>query len=289
MNYENFAKILNEHLFSKEKNELLKKIADWPERFIGLFRPTKPGTKVLQNLLQSHEIRFGDALEELIKKILRDWDYTILDKNITNEKGENLSIDQYFSKLNKIYFVEQKVRDDHDSTKKRGQISNFETKLEILYKKHGKQLTGIMYFIDPDLSKNKNFYEQEITRLSSFYDIEVKLFYGEEFFEYLKNPKMWDDMLLWLKQWKKDLPEIPEVNCDKEPLKSFEELKELELRYWRKILENEKLWEEGIIKVIFREGKTLKLLLEFFNSQNTTPYKRLYDLLKEKLSKYFSE
>ena len=55
-----------------KKRELLKKVADRPERFIGLFRPSKPGTKILQHLLHSHEIRFGDALEELIEEILKD-------------------------------------------------------------------------------------------------------------------------------------------------------------------------------------------------------------------------
>ena len=36
----------------------------------------------------------------------------------------------FFKKDDVHYFVEQKVRDDHDSTKKRGQISNFEKKLD---------------------------------------------------------------------------------------------------------------------------------------------------------------
>ncbi len=62
MDYQKFCGILNKHIFEGEKRELLKKVADWPERFIGLFRPSKPGTKILQHLLQSHEIRFGDAL-----------------------------------------------------------------------------------------------------------------------------------------------------------------------------------------------------------------------------------
>ena len=62
MNYEEFCKILNQHIFEGEKKELLRRIAGNPERFIGLFRPTKPGAKILQHLLQSHEIRMGDAL-----------------------------------------------------------------------------------------------------------------------------------------------------------------------------------------------------------------------------------
>ncbi len=135
MNYEKFCLILNKHIFEGEKKELLRRIADNPERFIGLFRPTKPGAKILQHLLQSHEIRMGDALEEIIEEILKDVGFKVLSKSMVNEEGEQLSLDQYFTDGRIYYFIEQKVRDDHDSTKKRGQISNFETKLEILHKK----------------------------------------------------------------------------------------------------------------------------------------------------------
>jgi len=287
MNYEDFCTILNKHIFKGEKKELLRKIAENPERFIGLFRPTKPGAKILQHLLQSHEIRMGDALEEIIEQILKDIGFETLSKTIVNEEGEQLSLDQYFTDRRTYYFIEQKVRDDHDSTKKRGQISNFETKLEILHKKHGSDLIGIMYFIDPDLSKNKNYYLQELERLEKFYDVTLNLFYGKELFEYFKHREIWDNILSWLKQWKDSLPELPEINLDSTPKESFEEIKDLELRTWRKILENEKLWNEGIIWAIFREGTTLQLLLEFFKNQHTTSYNQLVILLTEKLSKYY--
>ena len=133
MDYKKFCNILNKHIFESEKRELLKNMADRPERFIGLFRPSKPGTKILQHLLQSHEIRFGDALEELIEEILKDLGYSILPKSITTANGEQLSLDQFFTDGKNYYFIEQKIRDDHNSTKKRGQIANFEAKLKELF------------------------------------------------------------------------------------------------------------------------------------------------------------
>lgn len=287
MDYQKFCRILNKHIFEGEKKELLRRIADRPERFIGLFRPTKPGAKVLQYLLQSHEIRFGDAVEEIVDEILKDIGYKTLPKSIVNEKGETLSLDQYFTDRERYYFIEQKVRDDHDSTKKRGQISNFEAKLEVLYKKHGSQLIGIMYFIDPDLSKNKNYYLQELTRLKEFYGLSLYLFYGKDLLSYLKHPEIWDNIILWLEQWKNSLPELPEINFDSAPQKSFEEVKDLELRYWRKILENEKLWKQSIVKAIFGKGNTLRLVLKFFGTQYGTPYRKLADLLTQRLREYF--
>ena len=287
MNYEKFSIILNKHIFKGEKKELLQRIADYPERFVGLFRPTKPGTKVLQYLLQSHEIRMGDALEEIIEEILKTLGFKVLSKSMVNENGESLSLDQYFTDGQVNYFIEQKVRDDHDSSKKRGQISNFETKLEILHKKHGTALFGCMYFIDPGLSKNKNYYLQELGKLEEFYGVKLMLFYGKELFEYLRHPEIWDNILLWMKQWKDGLHELPEINFDTKSQENLEEIKDLELRNWRKILENETLWEEGIIKAISRQGTILQLLLDFFKKQNSTPYNQLANLLTERLRKYY--
>ncbi|MBA2124592.1 hypothetical protein B9J78_06660 [bacterium Unc6] len=287
MNYGKFCAILNKHIFEGEKKELLKRIAERPERFIGLFRPTKPGAKILQHLLQSHEIRFGDAIEEVIEENLKEFGFELLDKSIDSKEGEPLTLDQHFRKGKMVYFIEQKVRDDHDSTKKRGQVANFESKLEVLYEKEKTNLAAIIYFIDPDLIKNKNYYDQEIKRLSSFYGIKIYLFYGKELFEFLGRSESWEQMLTWLKQWKDSLPELPEINLDSNPKESLEEIKALELRNWRKFLENERLWDEGIVKAIFRKGETLKLLLEFFKSQDSIPYKKLASLLNQRLQKYF--
>lgn len=287
MDYNQAREILNQHIFEGDKISLLRKIAERPERYIGLFRPTKPKAKLLQNLLQSHEIRFGDAMESLIKAMLIDTGFTKLPHQIQTDKGDNLSIDQYFTIDNTYYFMEQKVRDDHDSTKKRGQINNFERKLDVLYNIHQNNLVGIMYFIDPDLSKNRNFYIQELNKLREFYSVELHLFYGHEFFEYLGFANLWDDMLSWLTQWKHDLPDFPEINFDLTPEESFEEIKTLETRYWRKLLSNDKIWEDGIIQVLSSDGTTLQLMLEHFAKQQTPVSRSLHATLQKKLDKYY--
>lgn len=288
MNYEKFSSILNKHIFEGEKKELLRKIAEKPERFIGLFRPTKPRAKILQHILQAHEIRFGDAFEEIIEAILKEFGFQSLPKSFINSNGKMLSLDQHFAKEGVYYFIEQKVRDDHDSTKKDGQITNFEKKLDGLYQKYTSQLIGIMYFIDPDLVKNKNFYIEKLNKMSSFYGIKTYLFYGKELFEFFGVPEYWNKIMEWLKQWKESLPELPEINFDKNPKQTFEEIKNLSPRYWRKILENEKLWNEGIIKALFREGESLKLILSYFENLKDIPHKQLAKMLRNLLKKYYS-
>ena len=53
LEYEVFKDIFDEKIFAKSKPDLLKKVAEHPDRYVGLFRPTKPEAKLLQNLLQA--------------------------------------------------------------------------------------------------------------------------------------------------------------------------------------------------------------------------------------------
>lgn len=50
LEYEYFKDSLNKKLFEDSYSDLLRKISDNPERYIGLFRPTKPKTKLIQNI-----------------------------------------------------------------------------------------------------------------------------------------------------------------------------------------------------------------------------------------------
>jgi len=156
MDENEIIKILNYKIFDEMKSYLIKNLAENPERFVGLFRSTTPSLKLLQNLLQSREIRFGDALEEIIRAFISQMGFINLDRILIPEGKKKLDCDQYFSDVEKnvFYLIEQKVRDDHDSTKKSGQIENFEKKLKFLKDKH-QHIVGIMYFIDPSHKKTK--------------------------------------------------------------------------------------------------------------------------------------
>src|SRR5260221_5308343 len=138
MDQNEIIEILNRHVFSQEKVTLLQAIAKYPDRFVGVFRSTTPRLKLLQNLLQSREIRFGDAMEEVITLFLEEMGFINLDKRFLTAEDDTLACDQYFCLDNRsqFYLMEQKVRDDHDSAKKRGQITNFDKKLRHLYTQH---------------------------------------------------------------------------------------------------------------------------------------------------------
>jgi hypothetical protein len=86
-------------------------------------------------------------LEILFEKYFEQLGFTKLEKRIGGGR-EYLDLDQAFRNGNYIYFVEQKVRDDHDSTKKRGQIGNFEKKINALLKTYKEtELKCYTYFI----------------------------------------------------------------------------------------------------------------------------------------------
>jgi len=281
MRYNEFRNILNKTIFEKTKVDLLEKIAEYPNRYIGLFRPTKPKAKILQNLLQSHEIRFGDAFENIIESYLKIKGCVLLQKKFINNKNESLNVDLCFQLKDKIYFVELKIRDDHDSTKKRGQIQNFEKKLNVMLSKHKEnQLVGVFYFIDPDLQKNKNYYEEELSKMHKDYNVQTHIFYGKELFNYLGFNDIWDEILKYLEKWKKEIPDLPEINFDIEAEQTFDEIKDLKPLIFRKLFENEEIYNQ-IILTLFPERKTLKLLYDYFSTKEETIYKTLSNRIKE--------
>jgi hypothetical protein len=286
MQYQKFKNIFNDTIFDKSKIDLMEKISKNPNRYLGLFRPTKPKAKILQNLLQSNEIRFGDAFEVIIENYLIELEYKNLNKKLITKEKEELNVDQYFKKDNEVYFIEQKIRDDHDSTKKRGQISNFEKKLNVLLEKHNeKTLKGIFYFIDPDLSKNKKYYQSELGRMSKDYGVSLYLLYGEELFSLLNDDKIWEEILKYLRKWKKQIPDLPETNFDLDYKDSFKEIKDLSPALFRRIFNNKKMCKE-ILSIIFPENKTLQLLLDYFKEKSAekTIYKTLSEELKNRLN-----
>lgn len=275
MNYNLFKQIFNDAIFEKSKGDLLEKIANNPSRYTGIFRPTKPKSKILQNLLQSQEIRFGDAFEEVIEKYLELKGCDILPHKITNNDNDILNIDQYFQMDNKVYFIEQKIRDDHDSSKKRGQIANFEKKLDVMLSNYSEnELVGIFYFIDPDFTKNKNYYISELAKMTNDYNVETHLFYGKPLFDYLGFPEIWYEILDYLAKCKQEIPDFPEINFDLNAKQTFEEIKNLKPLIFRKLFDNDNIFNE-IILTLFPNKKTLIFLYHYFLDREETIYQTL--------------
>lgn len=101
MTYQDFKSRLNYRVFGKDLNyEILLNVIQNPKRYIGIFRITNAKTKLIQNVTQSCEIKFGDFMEEILTEYIRGMGYSILDKNIgVDESNNRLSADQIFQKM----------------------------------------------------------------------------------------------------------------------------------------------------------------------------------------------
>jgi hypothetical protein len=218
--------------------------------------------KLFQNILQSREIRFGDAMEEAISVLLDELGFKSLEKKFTTDANEDKSCDQYFITPDETayYLVEQKIRDDHDSSKKVGQFKNFHDKLTHLHGIHGERLSGAMYFVDPSLTKNRNYYLQEIEKLKQELGIKVHLFYGGELFEHLGIQATWEFLNEGLREWRKQVPETIPLDLDATPITSWRSLRRVEAGTWHKLITTDELWKEGLIKALFPKGHILCLL-----------------------------
>jgi len=281
MKFEHFAKKLNESIFEGARIDLLKKMAGSPERYIGIFRPTKPRTKIAQNLSQSQEIRFGDAMEDLIRIYLEEIGFENLETRIFGQTGDELNLDQHFKKGSSVYFAEQKVRDDHDASKKRGQMDNFEEKAKKLIEVNGAEnVTGFFYFIDPSFKKNANFYRSEILKLTQQLECKLYLQYGEDFFSSLGRKDIWEEICNYLARWKETIDDYPEISFDVNPKDSFDEIKNLDTATFKKLLENDPLCD-AMIEIIFPTKATLFLLKDYFHAESSKDdrYRELERLL----------
>lgn len=162
LTYEFFVEKLNEKIKSDADfcYELLKNVIDNPHRYTGIFRLSNAKTKLIQNVTQSREIKFGDFMEDIVTIYIEKMGYNNLNKRIgTDENGDSLNADQVFLGGDTVYLIEQKIRDDHDSTKKRGQYANFKKKFSLLERLYpGNKINATMWFIDGSLVKNKKLF-----------------------------------------------------------------------------------------------------------------------------------
>ena len=249
MEYNDFVEVFNRRIFANSYSKLLTSLANNPDRFVGIFRSSKPLHKLNQNLSQSREIRFGDAFEEVIELYLSNNGFSIKDKNLTFN-GKKLKVDQYFEINNHVYFAEQKIRDDHDSTKKTGQMDNFLKKERaITHQNPHKTCKGYFYFIDPSLKKNKDYYSGRLEEESI---MASELHYGSEFFDSIGMSNEWEEIISYLTVWRQNLPNDINLNLDSAQ-EVFDEVKELKPGIWKKLFGNTKIVEE-IFPIIFPNG-----------------------------------
>lgn len=275
-----FRDILNETLLGGERLQLLERMSRNPERFVGLFRPSVSKHKLLQNILQNREIRFGDAMERVVRTWLGDHGYKMQESQITPE----LWCDLYFlaPERKPAYLVEMKMRDDHDSTKRQGQWDNFDSKVRILHERHGRDLIAVFYFLDPSFSKNRDYYQVKCDALTKDLALPtIFLWYGSQLFERLTEAEDWERFQNFLYQWKQELTETEMLNM--ETPEGLRELSSLDIRLWRRIIDTAAFWDESFIRTLFPTGNGLRQIASQIERYNPS----LADALRRRITNLF--
>ncbi len=260
IDYNHFKSELEKTVYKNAKADLINKVATNPDRYVGIFRPTSPELKLIQNITQSHEISFGDFIEDIITEYLGHYYVNLPKRAIYN--NEDILFDQLFEYDNTIFMIEQKMRDDHDSTKKRGQFENFVKKIEYLKEKYpNKHINAGMWFVDNSLTKNKRYYENQIST-SHKNNVDMFLFYGSEFTDYLDKVKIWEEMEEYLILWKTSQDNKIELNFEEDWAETKKELLEfVPAKNWKKIIRNQKVIEE-VMPILFPTEKYKEILVE---------------------------
>lgn len=264
MLYENFKNKLNNSIFGEDLNyEILLMVLENPKRYIGLFRITNAKTKLIQNLTQSCEIKFGAFIEDILSEYIAEMGFENLNKNIGfDEENNRLQVDQIFIKNEYICLIEQKIRDDHDSTKKRGQYANLIKKIKSLKQAYPRRkIKAIMWFSDDNLKKNKKYYEEQINN-NTDESLEISIFYGKELFEkFFDRMDIWDELISHLKQNKeersKEILNVPDFDTSIEIRKALLKIKQNQPKLIEKLLSNKDEFVE-LRKELFPTATNLK-------------------------------
>lgn len=203
---DNLTCCFKKHLFDNEHDtekaiikQATKVIFDF-EKTTGFLKIQKTKSKLIQSLSQSYEIKTGDLLEEFFS-LLFSSEYNELPKSVISNGVEVLRYDQLFEKDDKIVFIEMKIRDNHDSSKKGGQSDNFEKKVRQLKSDYpNKVIDCYEWFVDDLTSKNEKYYNERIDALRGENIPNVVLHnavYGKELFVLLfgEDNEIWNQFV----------------------------------------------------------------------------------------------
>lgn len=120
-------------------------------RLISPFQLFDFRTKLFQFYTTSIGVKLGNVLEKIVKLYLEKHGAIFFDRK---EAVEGHDCDQIFSYKDKIVLIEQKIRDDHDSSKKQGQVENYEYKRTVLKTKYS-NVFCVFWFVDNSFAKIK--------------------------------------------------------------------------------------------------------------------------------------
>ena len=269
MDVNQIERVYDNIVYGNILKKLINTLATNPKRFISPFSPIKSEEEIRTFLGHSSKIKVGNAYEIILKMLFESIGCELIEKKFSVNNKTKI-IDQLFKHYDSFIFIEQKMNDDHDSTKKEAIIKDFEEKIKHLIEKYGLNIRAYLYFVT-DAVKNKNYYSAEIIKLREKYQIDISVLYGKELFVKENKVELWKLIDNFNKQRQKT-----KINIDFEGENYFLAIKDININIWLKILNNEEIVKE-VLPLIF-PSKEVDGVLNLLRLDFKAKYREFYYL-----------
>lgn len=233
------------------------------KRLVNPYGTTPYKVVLLQTLETSSGIRLGYANQGVISALLEESGYVKLPTTVTAADGMTLAIDHLVQKQGVIYMIEQKAKDDHDSSNRLAQLKSFIKKYETVVALYpGIEVVPIFYFLDSRFYKNKKYFQKQI-ELSGKGDT-CKLLYEEELFSFLGLENPLDGIKENFKRVREEMGSERSINFDLHPRVAANYLLSKKKSVLMRIFSNPNL-VDFMTDTIFPSGDTFKTLVSDLN------------------------
>lgn len=268
---------------------IIEKMILKPELLTGFKKINTFSLRLYASFGQANNIKYGNILEAYFQKYLeqlgwellpRDYELTQQERVFYNNDSNRVNIDIIARFNDKLIFIEQKILDNHDSTKKIGQLRNFQEKATVVSRNYsGYSIYGFEWFIDDSQRKNgANWakHNSSFIQLNQQYIDRLYVMYGQELEKKLTDITGVDHsgMLLdfeeKMKTWHINHgKELPELIFDKLPMDVVDELKKYPFSRTYKMFSNTDL-NEQIFPILFPNKQVHKAYYSYLQTIDTT-------------------
>ena len=119
--------------------------------------------------------------------------------------------------------------------------------------------------------------------------MDMEIFYGSELFDNLGGGDLWGELTALLRDWKHRTPEHAMPNFDADVQETLQELRNIPPKTWKKIAENNEIWDEGIMAALFPTGAALEAIVQRFHTGANWANTRIAQGLTSRLVRYYGK
>lgn len=267
---------------------IIDKMVHKPELLTGFKKINTFSLRMYASFGQANNIKYGTVLEKYFNKYLEELGWEILDRDYTLTNEEKIKYQNDSNRVNvdlvakyddTVIFIEQKILDNHDSTKKTGQLRNFQEKATVIQRNYpNNDIYGFEWFIDDSQVKNGSnwqIHNEEFEIDHPEYKDKLFVVYGKELEDKLttitkvNHSEMLNSFDAFMKNWHLSHGrELPAIEFDRYPIDVVDCLKQHSYKKVYDMFTNEDLIEQ-IHPIIFPNNQVYKAYLRYLEGLDT--------------------